>query len=1111
MSNNDTDTNPYLSNAIGLRAAFTSFALVGILCTAAFCTVRTWFAHIYSPRRALDRGRPPKLPPGMFAWAPAVWSVKESFILRTVGLDGVMVTATLPVLGLGVVMPTNYFSADPAHVVPNKTAPFDELAALKALTIENVPYNSPYLRVHLLFTWLFSLFAYACLIAFYRTHVNLKHHYASNILKRTSLSKIEYRSIVLFNLPPDLQEEVDLASYFEGLELGHVESVVVCRQWYKLREAVRLRMYYLQQIERLYAACMRNGWLKNASSLANHDVDEDGVYSADADTAPLLDRRRMSLSSITDAGIREIAARFNSMRPAKRPVHHTGFLGVFGKRVDSADFYIEKYLEADALVQELRLVPEDSPCTSVAFVTFDSPQSAVLASQIRIQKRPFACIAKMAPEPRDIYWPNLSSRAASASIKLFRNLLMNTISILIFLSSILWVAFSSVLPNWTKLPVLQVIFEQLSDGVKDFLQQVVPVKVKVDLPPLLVICQLQGFETVSWIEQAVFSKYYTHQIFNILLYIAGLTIWRQLLDPSTSDKTPLDIVGDLMPKSSSQIIAYVLIHAFALAPAQLLHVGPLCYTWMVRTSPWSHHSPRDTSDAYFPSLLTSLNYGMSFTVPAVIWVVGLTYSCIAPLILPFCTCYFGIAYFVNKYILLYIHVPKYETGGMHVPMVVTRLLCGMAIFQVTMMGVLAIKYGGSWNEPGKPGEWSNYAQMVIGVLPLLFVDVLLYWWFQNGYEKLVTNLPMEVLGKIMREFRNTEMPADAEATSPSSPRGGAKPKRSRVFGATHGAHTPAAVSPAQAQSTLAAESLAAPSERTAIEGVVGGSRFPGGVGSYKSDASSLMRRASQRRIEQIMSIVSDDPEVTPLFDDPPAGANGTAVGSPSSQYLRPGSNAATSTGAQAAAPLAAADGANEMSESTSTRLSIGGGPAIDANPHIEPPTTRVPGILDAPFVSGAIPKGDEQRILLGGSGMRQPPPRRSGGGGGGGGGRPRLESIDEAASVVGANGTDDSADDGEDLQNFTYIHPAQIGRLPVAWLPASQQPPVLAAARRAQTGNQRTLVRRIIGMQRAGVAVHNIGDGEADDGAAAGRGGVVSMFSLRPLIDGIMGWAYMSM
>ncbi|KAJ3205328.1 hypothetical protein HDU82_005267 [Entophlyctis luteolus] len=1042
MSNNDTDTNPYLSNAIGLRAAFTSFALVGILCTAAFCTVRTWFAHIYSPRRALDRGRPPKLPPGMFAWAPAVWSVKESFILRTVGLDGVMFlrflkTSTtmfliLSVLGLGVVMPTNYFSADPAHVVPNKTAPFDELAALKALTIENVPYNSPYLRVHLLFTWLFSLFAYACLIAFYRTHVNLKHHYASNILKRTSLSKIEYRSIVLFNLPPDLQEEVDLASYFEGLELGHVESVVVCRQWYKLREAVRLRMYYLQQIERLYAACMRNGWLKNASSLANHDVDEDGVYSADADTAPLLDRRRMSLSSITDAGIREVAARFNSMRPAKRPVHHTGFLGVFGKRVDSADFYIEKYLEADALVQELRLVPEDSPCS---------------------------CIA---------------NKNTEAAFRVYRE-------------------------NGTRAARYILAESVVARG-----------KVKVDLPPLLVICQLQGFETVSWIEQAVFSKYYTHQIFNILLYIAGLTIWRQLLDPSTSDKTPLDIVGDLMPKSSSQIIAYVLIHAFALAPAQLLHVGPLCYTWMVRTSPWSHHSPRDTSDAYFPSLLTSLNYGMSFTVPAVIWVVGLTYSCIAPLILPFCTCYFGIAYFVNKYILLYIHVPKYETGGMHVPMVVTRLLCGMAIFQVTMMGVLAIKYGGSWNEPGKPGEWSNYAQMVIGVLPLLFVDVLLYWWFQNGYEKLVTNLPMEVLGKIMREFRNTEMPADAEATSPSSPRGGAKPKRSRVFGATHGAHTPAAVSPAQAQSTLAAESLAAPSERTAIEGVVGGSRFPGGVGSYKSDATSLMRRASQRRIEQIMSIVSDDPEVTPLFDDPPAGANGTAVGSPSSQYLRPGSNAATSTGAQAAAPLAAADGANEMSESTSTRLSIGGGPAIDANPHIEPPTTRVPGILDAPFVSGAIPKGDEQRILLGGSGMRQPPPRRSGGGGGGGG-RPRLESIDEAASVVGANGTDDSADDGEDLQNFTYIHPAQIGRLPVAWLPASQQPPVLAAARRAQTGNQRTLVRRIIGMQRAGVAVHNIGDGEADDGAAAGRGGVVSMFSLRPLIDGIMGWAYMSM
>ncbi|KAJ3099216.1 hypothetical protein HK100_004935, partial [Physocladia obscura] len=635
-------------------------------------------------------------------------------------------------------MPTNFFSGNLHPVVgnhslsavdasPNPTPPtsdYDEKAALKALTIENVPYNSPFLRVHLLFTWLFSLIAYACLIAFYRSHVNLKHYYASSILKRTSLSKIEYR---------DLEEEVDLAAYFESLEIGHVENVVVCRQWTKLREAVRARMYYLQQLERLFTDCVRSGALKDLSPFTSDDLERPDVNSpneASHEDSALLARRGILLSAVSDPGLRAILAHLNSIKPASRRLsHHIGFLGLFGQRVDSADYYAEKYMEADLLVEELRLVPEDSSCTAVAFVTFDSPQSAVLASQIMIQKRPFACIAQMAPEPRDIYWPNLSSRTASASIKLFRNLVMNTISVLIFLSSILWVAFSSVLPNWKQLPFLQEMFDNLSTPVREFLQQVIPVVLFTawtsSLPLLLiVICQLQGLEAISWIEQAVFSKYYTHQIFNILLYIAGLTIWRQWFNPNGENRTPLDIVGDLMPKSSSQIIAYVLIQTFAISPAQLLNVGPLVFTWIIRNSPWSRNSPRDTSDAYFPSLLTSLNYGVSYTIPAVIWVIGLTYSCIAPLILPFCACYFLIAYFVNKYILLYIHVPKYETGGMHVPIVVSRLMYGVAIFQFTMMGVLAIKYGGSWNEPGKPGEWSNYVQMVIGVLPLLVANVL---------------------------------------------------------------------------------------------------------------------------------------------------------------------------------------------------------------------------------------------------------------------------------------------------------------------------------------------------------------------------------------------------
>ncbi|KAJ3022323.1 UNVERIFIED_CONTAM: hypothetical protein HDU68_009203 [Siphonaria sp. JEL0065] len=1088
--------NPFLSSSIGLTAALASFTLIGLVCVGVFCIVRTWFAHIYSPRRALKKGRPPKLPSGGlgFAWMTSVWSVPESFILRTVGLDGVMFlrflkTSTamfviLSLLGLGVIMPTNYYSnpttnstIPPHHDAFGKPKPdippqYDEKAALKSLTIENVPYNSPFLRVHLLFTWIFSLLAYACLVAYYRSHVNLKHHYAANILKRTSLSKIEYRSIFLVNLPSDLQQEVELRTYFENLEIGPVENVVVCRHWFKLREAVKKRFYYLQQIERLFADCVRSGVLKVSSARSgdgHSNAGENGVEANPSDVisiapseastpyhtdgeddvaTPLLHHtRQISHSHITDPGLFEILGYLNKIKQRHRPTHHTGVFGIFGDRVDSVDFFAEKYLEWDTIVKELRMNLEQSPSTGVAFVTFDSPQSAALASQIMIQKRPFICIAKMAPEPRDVYWPNLSSRTASASIKTFRWFVMNSISILIFLSSILWVAFSSSLPNWTKLPFLEQFLDQLSDSVKDALTQVVPVALFTSwtssLPYLLlVICQLQGYEAQSWIEQAMFSKYYTYQIFNILLYIAGLTVWRQILDPTLGNRTPLDVIGDSMPKSSSQIIAYVLIQCFAINPAQLLQIGPLIYTWLVRNSPWSRNSPRDTSDAYFPSLLSSLNYGVSYTIPAVIWV-------------------------------------------------------------VTMMGVLAIKYGGSWNEPGKPGEWSNYAQMVIGVFPLLIINALMYWWFQNGYEKLVMTLPMEVIGKVLREVRASE---NGELTTPQATGGGGgagtrnslhtpKLRRSRVFGT---------IGPSSPQSAAAAESLGYRNNLSSSESLIS-PRMPAvlsgrlGVAGSGPSVENLQRRASQRGIERIMSIVSDDPEVTPVFEDTPESSvllSPTIAVTPASPGPRNFSSRSANGPTIAIHPIGASgsvlvdyddDAEMDQPENGSGTSSS----SLRPSPHLEPPAFRVPGILDAPFASGAIPKGDEQKLLLGDgtSGSLD-------------------ESSEESRNSGGTSRVVVLDATKEDLQNYTYIHPALIGRLPVAWLDLPQQPESLDAARTEQVGQQKALVRRIIGMQRAGAEVLNGGDGSSVQlEVRRGR----SFLSLRPLVDGLTGWAYMNL
>jgi hypothetical protein len=86
------------------------------------------------------------------------------------------------------------------------------------------------------------------------------------------------------------------------------------------------------------------------------------------------------VSNLNDPSLVEIMSFLEAIDPRKRPTHKTGFLGIFGTLVDSADYYAKHFREWDAQVHRLRRFPEQSPSTAVAIVTFDSPQSAVSRS-----------------------------------------------------------------------------------------------------------------------------------------------------------------------------------------------------------------------------------------------------------------------------------------------------------------------------------------------------------------------------------------------------------------------------------------------------------------------------------------------------------------------------------------------------------------------------------------------------------------------------------------------------------------------------------------------------------------------------------------------------------
>ncbi|KAI9095193.1 hypothetical protein DFS34DRAFT_188376 [Phlyctochytrium arcticum] len=1130
----------------GIIVPLGTFFSIGIMCFFIFCCVRTYMRDIYSPRRGLSSGRPPKLPKGLFAWIPVVFRMPEALVVRTVGMDAIVLLrffkmgatffATLTFFGLSIVAPVNYYANPPSF--QNSTGILYEDVLIPALSVENIPLQSRMLWIHLFCTWFFSLIAYAFLISYYRGIVTLRLAHVDHVLRRTKMSKIEMRSIIVFGIPRELRHEVDLAGYFENLGIGKVENVVICRKWTRLREAVQNRAYYLMKLENVYARVMRNlhrrprsilSWRRTDATSApprsvsyqapdrSNGIDLSGAqYGAEHDAIvevnedqPFIrepygmfdhEERHISSTDGVDASIFEVMTRLDAVDPRKRPTHRTGLFGMRGPTVDSADYYSQKFKEWDQKVHRLRRSPDSSPATSAGFVTFESPESAILAAQVLINSKPFACMARQAPEPRDIFWVNLSSQSAVSHIKLFRSMFVaGTLLVLVFFSTIIVTAISALI-SLDKLqstfPRLKDLLENLGPGWTQFIQGVIPAVVTAawtsSLPGVLILLsQIQGLEAQSWIDASVLSKYFFYQLWNILLVqTIASKVWQSLVDIIRHGPgVIIDALGNLVPSAAPLQINYVMLQATAVYPAQLLLVGPLLLTGLFRIAPWARSTPRQTSDAYYPSVFTSINYGMAFPVPILVFCVGITYAPVAPLILPFCTLFYTIAFFIYKYILLYVNIPRYETGGKLAPMVVRRCLVGIVIMQLTMMGVLALKAGSGLKAVGEPDadsslvdlledkklRWSGYVQMVVGVAPLIFLTGLLYWWFKHGFEKLMLNTPLDLVGDVARDMArasNLNIGTDGVVVGEVE-----KGKELAPVAAA------ASASRSQDRHSVAGSSVGnPPTKRASIRAVRGRVRKGSSVsGNAPAPGDSRTRTHSGTNGEN-----ASDFEDDPYYSQPTTPLS-TSIPSSSSHYL-PGASTPTTSphrpapllqrpsftplridnryssagprgdlyGEELAQDDSFADEDNDDHEDDAL-LGAGAGRSPshlphfsnddddafsvisdleDAHPtpHLEPPMTRVPGVLDVPFrtASAIIPAGDE-------------------------------------GDAVTALHSDNENPNDDDIQVHTYIHPALIGRLPVAWVLGASQPRRVEEAREAQKRGQRGLYRRIVGRQRVGV------------------------------------------
>ena len=207
-----------------------------------------------------------------------------------------------------------------------------------------------YLSVHLLFTYLFTG------LTLYFIHRNYKKFVkARQLFSLELVHSIAARTVMVTQLPKELQSERALADYFEAMNLS-VESVSVCREVDSLKGLLDQRTRALLKLE--------SAWVQ---------------YLGNPSRAAPVDSVTTDLINLDNGAIEEQRGRLvvpNHKRPTMRP-------GWFRRKVDALEYLTEEFKKADEEVQHKRHTGKFKS-THVAFVTFEKMSSAVSISYIQV-------------------------------------------------------------------------------------------------------------------------------------------------------------------------------------------------------------------------------------------------------------------------------------------------------------------------------------------------------------------------------------------------------------------------------------------------------------------------------------------------------------------------------------------------------------------------------------------------------------------------------------------------------------------------------------------------------------------------------------------------------
>ncbi|KAJ5194878.1 uncharacterized protein N7498_008316 [Penicillium cinerascens] len=703
------------SSLSALLATLIPALAVAAVMTVLFIILRKSQRRTYMPRTYIgylrDWQKTPESPTGLLNWITSMYKLPDTYVLQHHSLDAYLLLRFLKLcsmllfVGCCITWPVLF----PVNATGGgKGTQFD------ILNIGNIDKDG-YARyfAHNFIAWIFVSFVFWLITREHIFYINLRQAY---FFSPAYANRISSRTVLFSAVTADYLNKDKIRAMF-GKE--KVQNVWIATDTAELEKKVEERDSAAMKLEGAETALIvqankaRNKALKKQGTVEDGNQGEEGVGQFDDESG-------------------SVAAKW--VQAKDRPTHRLKFL--IGKKVDTINWARSEIERLTPEIEELQAKHRAGDCKLVSsvFVEFYRQSDAQSAYQSVAHNLPLHMTPRyIGLDPTQVIWANLRIKWWERVLR-YSATLAFVIAMIIFwaIPTAVVGAISNINYLEQKVPFLRFInnLPKVLLGLITGLLPTILMSILISLVPIILrlMAKWGGASSRAEVELIVQNWFFAFQVIQVFLVLtlasaATSVISSILMDPASA----ATLLSQKIPRASNFYIAYIVLQGLSFTSGALLQITGLIIGKIL--GKFLDKTPRKMYSRW--SNLAGLGWGTVYPAMTLLTVIGIIYSCIAPLVMGFGTVGLYLFYFAYRYNLLYVSNATIDTQGKAYTRALQHLTVGCYLLMVCLIGLFAIASGARRIAVGP---------LILMIIFLVFV-VLYHISMNSAMEPLINYLP----------------------------------------------------------------------------------------------------------------------------------------------------------------------------------------------------------------------------------------------------------------------------------------------------------------------------------------------------------------------------------